>query len=119
MVTNFQFVEKNVISIKHNKEAEVYLLFALYFNLGLCWYLIQSGIPILVLVQSLSHVRLFAASWAAACQASLSFTISYSLLKLMSVELVMPSHICHPLLLLPSFFPIIRVFSNESVLRIG
>ena len=59
--------------------------------------------------------------WTAACQASLSFTISRSLLKLMSMKLVMPSNhliLCHPLLFLPSIFPSIRVFSNESALRI-
>ena len=59
--------------------------------------------------------------WTAACQASLSFVISWSLLKLMSIELVMPSShliLCHPLLLLPSIFPRIRGFSSESVLRI-
>ena len=62
---------------------------------------------------SLSHVLLFAAPWTAACQASLSITISQSLLKLMSIESVMPSNhliLCRPLLLLPSIFPIIRVF---------
>ena len=72
-------------------------------------------------VQSLSRVRLFVIPWAAACQASLSITISRSLLKLMSIESVMPSNhliLCHPLLLLPSIFPSIRVFSNESVLHI-
>ena len=72
-------------------------------------------------VQSLSHVRLFATPWTAACQASLSITNSWSLLKLMSIELAMPSNhliLCRPLLLLPSIFPNIRVFSNESVLRI-
>ena len=69
-------------------------------------------------VQSLSHVQLFATPWTAACQASLSITNSRSLLKLMSIELVMPSnHLCH-LLLLPSIFPSIRFFSNESVLCI-
>ena len=76
---------------------------------------------ILVSVQSLSRVQLFATPWAAACQASLSITNSQSLLKLMSIKLVMPfSHLilCHPLLLLPSIFPSIRVFSNESVLPI-
>ena len=70
-------------------------------------------------VQLLSHVQLFATPWTAAHQASLSITNSQSLLKLMSIELVMPSnHLihCHPLLLLPSIFPSIRVFSNESVL---
>ena len=72
-------------------------------------------------VQSLSHVQLFATPWTAACQAPLSITNSQSLLKLMSIESVMPSNhliLCHPLLLLPSTFPSIRVFSNESVLRI-
>ena len=62
-----------------------------------------------------------ATPWSAACQASLSFTISWSLLKLMSVESVMPSShliLCHPLLLLPSIFPSIRVFFNESALLI-
>ena len=72
-------------------------------------------------VQSLSCVQLFVTPWTAACQASLSITDSWSLLKLMSVELVMPSNhliLCHPLLLLPSIFPNISVFSNESVLPI-
>ena len=72
-------------------------------------------------VQSLSHVRLFATPWIAACQASLSITNSWSLPKLMSIELVMPSNhliLCHHLLLLPSIFPNIRVFSNESALLI-
>ena len=74
-----------------------------------------------VIVQSLSHVWLFATPWTAACQASLSFTIFQSLLKLMSIELVMPSNhlvLCQSLLLLSSIFPSIRVFSSESVLRI-
>jgi len=72
-------------------------------------------------VQSLSRIRLFATPWTAACQASLSITNSQSLLKLMSIVSVMPSNhqiLCHPLLLLPSLFLSIRVFSNESVLRI-
>ena len=63
----------------------------------------------------------FATPWTAAFQASLSITNSQSLLKLMSLELVMPSNhlnLCHPILLLPSIFPSIRVFSNESVLPI-
>ena len=73
-----------------------------------------------IVFQSLSRVRFFATPWTAAHQASLSFIISQSLLKLMSVELVMPTNLifCHPLLLLPSVFPSIRVFSNESVLCI-
>ena len=69
-------------------------------------------------VQSLSRVRVFAIPWTAACQASLSFTNSWSLLKLMSIKSVMLSIrliLCCPLLLLPSIFPSIRVFSNESV----
>ena len=71
-------------------------------------------------VQWLSCVRLFATPWTVARQASLSITNSQSLLKLMSIESVMPSShliLCHPLLL-PSIFPSIRVFSNESVLHI-
>ena len=70
-------------------------------------------------VQSLSHVQLFATPWTAARQASLSITKSWSLLKLMSIELVMPSNhliLCHPFFLPPSIFPSFRVFSNESVL---
>ena len=69
--------------------------------------------------QLLSHVRLFATPWTAVCQASV--TITQNLLKLMSFESVMPSNhliLCHPLLLPPSIFPSIRVFSNESVLHI-
>ena len=76
---------------------------------------------ILVSVQLLSRVQLFATPWAAACQASLSFTISRSLLKFMSIESVMLSNhliFFFPLLLLPSIFPIIRIFSNESALHI-
>ena len=72
-------------------------------------------------VQSLSHVRLFATPRTAAHQASLSITNSWSLLKLMSIGSVMPSNhliLCHPLLLPPSIFPSIRVFSNESALCI-
>ena len=72
-------------------------------------------------VQSLSPVRLFVTPRTAACQASLSITNSQSLCKLTSIESVMPSNhliLCRPLLLLPSIFPSIRVFSNESVLHI-
>ena len=73
------------------------------------------------LVQSLSRVRLFVTPWSAACQASLSITNSRSLLKLVSIESVMPSNhliLCHPLLLPPLIFPSIRAFSNESALHI-
>ena len=75
----------------------------------------------LVSVQSLSHVQLFATLWITAHQASLSITNSQSLVKLMSIKSMMPSNrlvLCHPLLIPPSIFPSIRVFSNESVLRI-
>ena len=90
----------------------------------------DSAIPLLhiyleinkpISVQSLSCVRLFVTPWTAAHQASLSITNSRSLPKPMSIELVMPSNhliLCHALLLLPSIFPSIRVFSNESVLYI-
>ena len=76
---------------------------------------------ILSSVQFFSHVWLLVTPSTAACQASLSISNSWSLLKLMSIESVMPSNhliLCRPLLLLPSIFPSIRVFSNESVLRI-
>ena len=72
-------------------------------------------------MQSLSHVQLFATPWPAARQGSLSITNSWSLLKHMSIKSMMPSNhliLCHPLLLPPSIFPSIRVFSNESVLPI-
>ena len=78
----------------------------------------ESGI---VVVQSLNSVRLFVTPWSAAYQDFLSFIISWSLLKLMSIKVVMPSNhftLCRPLLLLPSIFPSIRVFSNESALLI-
>ena len=74
-----------------------------------------------VAVQSLSCVWLFVTPWTAALQASLTFTISQSLLKLTSIELVMPSThliLCHLLLLLPSIFPSIRIFSSESALHV-
>ena len=79
------------------------------------------GKPIVVVAQLLSHVQLFVTPRTTARQASLSITNSQSLLKLMSIESVMPSNhliLCRPLLLPPSIFPSIRVFSNESVLHI-
>ena len=82
------------------------------------WLPLMMGVFV---IQLLSHVLLFGTPWTAASQASLSFTISWSLVKLMSIELVMLSNhliLCHPLLLLPSIFPSIRVFSNESAVRI-
>ena len=74
-----------------------------------------------IVVQSLICVQLFVTPWTAECQASLSFATSQSLLKLTSIESQMPSNhlvLCHPFLLLPSIFPSIRVFSDESVLHI-
>ena len=82
----------------------------------LTWLLQVLGL-FAVVIQSFSHAQLLAAPWTAAHQASLSFTISRSLLKLTSIESVMPSKhliLCHALLLLPSIFPRIRVFSNMS-----
>ena len=76
---------------------------------------------VIIVVQSLSCVQLFETPWTTACQASLSSTIFCSLLKIMSVKSVMPSNhliLCHPLLLLPSIFPNIRVFSNQLALCI-
>ena len=86
-----------------------------------CWWECKFIQPLwrTVSIQLLNHVQLFATSWTAAHQASLSITSSRSLLKLMSIESVMPSNhfiLCHPLLLPPSIFPSIRVFSNKSVL---
>ena len=80
-----------------------------------------SWICVFIVVQSLSHVQFFVPPWTAAHQASLSFTVSPSLLKFMSIESVMLSNhliVCHPLLLLPSVFPSINVFSSESALCI-
>ena len=74
-----------------------------------------------VVVQSLGHVRLFVTTWITASQASLSFTLSWNLLKLMFIKLMMPSNhhiLCHPLLFLPSIFPSIKVLSNELAVLI-
>ena len=79
-------------------------------------------IKIKIVVHSLSRVWLFVTPWTAARQASLSFTISQSLLKLMFIELVMPPNhliLCHSLLLLPSIFSSIRVFSNEFLFKLN
>ena len=76
---------------------------------------------VVVIVQSLSHVQLFSTPWTAAGQASLSFSVSRSMLKLTSIELVMISNhpiLCYSLFLMPSIFPSIRVFSKESDLCI-
>ena len=86
------------------------------------WHLTLEHLIQFSSVQSLSRARLFATPWIAAHQASLSITNSRSLLKLMPIELVMPSNhliLCHPLFLLPPVPPSIRVFSNESTLHMG
>ena len=92
-------------------------------SLRIHWFLSSRNpkYPQISSVQLLSLVQLFVTPWTAVCQASLSITKSWSLLKLISIELVMPSNhliLCHLLLLLPSIFPSIRVFSYESVFRI-
>ena len=87
------------------------------FILKNCWFIMC----FVVVVQSINYVRLFVTPWTAAHQASLSSTVSRSLFRLMSTVLMMPSNhpiLCHPLLLLPSIFSSIKVFSNESVLCI-
>ena len=84
-------------------------------------YGIQYKMKIIAVVQSPSHAQLSATPWTTACQPSLSFTISRSLLKFVSIESVTPSNhliLCHPFLFLPSIFPSIRVFSSESALHI-
>ena len=84
----------------------------MFTKCSLCTLLVSQS------VQLLSRIWLFETPWIAVCQASLSITNSWSLLKLMSIELVMPSNhfiLCHPFFLLPSIFPSIKVFSNESV----
>ena len=99
---------KLIFSLTRKDEVVDILMTFFFLNLG-------------AVVQSLSHVWLFATPWTAAHQTSLSFTISRNWLKLMSIELLMPSNrliLCNPLLLLLSIFPSIRVFSNELALRI-
>ena len=86
-------------------------------SLGCLAYLFS--ICVVVVVQSFNHNGLFATTWTAAWQAFLSFTITWSLFKLMSIESLMTSSyliLCHPLLLVPSIFPSVRVFSNDSTL---
>ena len=104
-------VGSNILSPLSNFES------SLFFFLGLA-----KVAPIFSSVQSLNHVQPFVTPWTEAHQASLSITNSWSLLKLMSFESVMPSNhliLCHPLFLPPSIFPSIRVFSNELLLCIS
>ena len=107
----------------HARVCSLVLLWAVFNSFAVrdCWGCCNK-IPLTAcLVQSLSRVWLFVTPWTAARQASMSITNSQSLLKLLCIELVMPSNhltLCRPLLLLPSIFPSIRVFSNELVLCI-
>ena len=101
--------------------AHVLSVFISLFKIPFLLKKIYSFLLFIFVVQSFSHVQFFVTPWTAACQASLSFTVSWSLLKLMSVESVMPSNhliLCNPLLPLPSVFPSIKVFSNEMALHI-
>ena len=93
-----------------------------FSNVGRDLHTWDNSQSVVVVVQSCSRIRLYAIQWTAACRASLSFTISWSLLKLMSIESVMPFNhlvLCHSFLFLLLIFPSIRVFSNESALRIS
>ena len=104
-----------LVSLVKKKTKHAFFLCALYLCSKMISYTYISS------VQLLSHIQLFVTPWTAAHQASQSITSSRSLLKFMSIKLVMPSNhliLCRPLLLLPSIFPSIRVFSNESVLHI-
>ena len=92
-----------------------------HFNSLSCFQFIRNCPSIFSSVKLPCHIQFFVTPWTAAHQASLSIINSQTFLKLMSIKSVIPSNhliLCHPLLLLPSFFPIIRVFSNESVLCI-
>ena len=103
---------KSVIVQPKKKTNDILRLYNMPFYKDFCSVLV---------VQSISHVKLFATPWSEACQSSLSFTVSQSLLKLLPTELMIPSHqliLCHPLLLLPSIFPSSRVFSSELTLHI-
>ena len=105
----------------HRKWGQTWLLCSRIGGQNVQFYVLDVKILQFSSVQSLSHVQLFATPWTAARQASLSITNSWSLLRLISIESVMPSNYLifgHPLLLPPSIFPSIRVFSNESALCI-
>ena len=94
-----------------------------YYKTHSCLFIYKKKkLSVLVVVQSLSHIWFFAIPWTSACQASLLFTISWSLLKFTSIESVKPSShliLCCPLLLLPSIFPTIRVFSSNQLFAAG
>ena len=108
------------MSLHNTTQHITQIISILVYQFILC-SLVTNDISCCQSVQLLSHVQLFVTPWKAACQASLSITNSWSFLKLMSIKSVMPSNLlilCHPLIHLPSIFPSIRVFSNESVLCI-
>ena len=107
------------VTMKKSRQSWWVVVFPFLLKKRLFWE--QLSLPGFSSVQSLSHVWLFATPWTTACQASLSITNSQSPPKPKSIESVMPSNhliLCCPLLLLPSIFPSIRVFSNESALHI-
>ena len=100
----------------------VIIFYIMSWSIKLASHMVWTLKVVISSVQSLSHVWLFVTPWTTACQTSMSITSSQSLLKLVSIKLVMPSNhliLCCPLLLLSSIFPSIRVFSNESVLHIS
>ena len=116
---------KIIILHDYNFCVSIYMLYLIFFNFSIVTkktQISQLGISVVVsVVHSLSQVQPCATPWTAGHQASLSFTISQSLLRLMSIESVMPSKhliLCHPLFFLPSVLPRLRVFSNESALWI-
>ena len=116
-----KFLTKLNILFPYNPGIVHLVIYPIFFLFAHIFYHKHSAHECFSSVQLLSCARLFATPRTAACQASLSITNSQSLLKLMSIESVMPSNhliLCHPLLLLPSLFRSIRVFSNESVLHI-
>ena len=127
-ISDFMWLVFFLMSLTKGYKFCFFLKNQLFFPLSLFFQSLFHSFPLLSLwflltfvVPSLSHVRLSAAPWTATCQASLSFTISLSLLKLMPIEWMMPSnHLipCCLLLLLPSIFPSIKVFSNELALLI-
>ena len=117
MPQRWEAISQAIGLIKLLNKAEIHQSYIVCF-----FQLTETRVFILLSVQFLSCVWLFATTWIAAHQASLSIINSQSLLKLMSIESVMPSNqliLCCPLLLLPSIFPSIRVFSNESFLASG
>ena len=103
------------IMMQNVKHMNLFIILNAYWQTAL-W---KNCSSLFVVIQSFSQVQLFVNTWTSACQISLSFIISLSFLKLMSIELVMPSNhliFCHPLLFLPSTFSSIKVFSNESAI---